>query len=125
MVHSARFAKMSCYDNGDITSYKIYWDTEDRNYRMRVKCDNCPEEQCRCFEDIEDAMFFEGYLCSERCFVLALQGEDEHLDEIVLGMNLTIPLKDAPDSVIEEILLLFYNNDTDNCEMSVGEMCPI
>jgi len=90
---------------------------------MRVECECCVNTQCRCFESIEEAMFFEGYICSNRCFVISSHGNDEFLDEIIDKMKLKVPLESLDDSVFDEIVSKMIDDVFDQYECPTGEPC--
>ncbi|MCK4668229.1 hypothetical protein KAU33_15870 [Candidatus Dependentiae bacterium] len=104
MPHHSHLTKISSYKDQDIESFNIYSSDKDNLFRMKVKCEFCHKTQCRCFGSIEEAISFEGYVCSSRCFVLTCRGDDETLDKIIEEMDLKVPLESLDVSVFDEIV---------------------
>jgi len=125
MSKDKRYTKIFSYKGEDIECYGIYSYSEDTLFRMKVECDFCYKTQCRCFKSIEKAIAFEGIICSNRCFVLSYQGEDEALDEIIAGFELDIPLESVSDEIIDEIVSQMGDECFDDFECPMGEMCPV
>lgn len=120
-----RYIKILFHEGENIEFYGIYQGTKDGLFRMRVKCDYCDKVYCRCFETIEEAMGFEGFICSNRCFALSMRGDDEDLDALIEGMELgDIPLELLPDSVFDE-LVSGMDDALDAYDCPMGDVCPV
>ena len=117
---------MLFYEGENIEHYGIYQGVRDKLYRMRVECNHCDKVQCRCFETIKEAMGFEGFICSNKCFVLSMQGEDDTLDELIEGMELgDTPLDSLEDAVYDELVSGIEETFDDEYECPMGEPCPV
>lgn len=103
----------------------IYSSTKDDLFRMKVKCDFCSETQCRCFKSIREAVRFEGFICSNRCFVLMNRGDNETLDKIIDDMKLKVPLESLDKSVFNDIVSGMEDELFNDYECAEGEMCEI
>lgn len=123
MPHPSYLTKVLYYKDEYIGFFNIYSSDKDNLFRMKVKCECCPKTQCRCFGSIEEAMSFEGYVCSSRCFVLICRGDDETLDKIIEEMDLEVPLESLDDSVFEEIVSGMQDEIFDEYECPAGEPC--
>lgn len=121
-----RYIKILLHEGENIEFYRIYQGTKDALFRMRIKCDYCNKEQCRCFETVEKAVGFEGFLCSNKCFILSMQGNDETLDALIKAMELgNTPLESLPDIVYDNIVSEMMDCFDDEYEYSIGKSCPV
>ena len=123
MAHPPHLTKILYHEDEAIDFFNIFSSTKDKLFRMKVKCDYCDNTQCRCFKTIEDAIHFEGFVCSNRCFVLACRGEDETLDKIIDDMKLEVPLESLDDAVFEEIISGMGDELFDEYECPAGDIC--
>ena len=120
-----RYIKMLFYEGENIEDYGIYQGVRDGLYRMRTNCAYCDKVQCRCFDTIEKALCFKGFICSSKCFVLSMQGKDDTLDELIEGMELgDTPLESLPDAVYDE-LVSGMDDALDDYDCPMGESCPV
>ena len=125
MTIPIRYIKILFHEGENIEFYGIYQGTKDTLFHMRVKCDFCDKVHCRCFETVEEAMDFEDFLCSNKCFVLSMQGDDEDLDALIEGMELgDTPLRSLPDSAFDE-LVSGMDDTIDVYECPTGDVCPV
>lgn len=125
MAKEALYTKILSHEGENIECYNIYSFSEDDIFHMKVKCDFCDGTQCRCFKSIEDAIGFEGIVCSNRCFVLTYRGKNDFLDDIITAFELDIPLQTASNEVFDEIVSQLGDDFFEDCECSSGHTCPV
>ena len=105
MPHPSHLTKILNYKGEDIEFFNIFTSTKDDLFRMKVKCESCDRTQCRCFKSIEEAILFEGFICSNRCFVLVSHGDDEVLEKIIDDMELKVPLELLEMLYLEKLVM--------------------
>lgn len=120
-----QYIKMLFYEGENIEHYGIYQGVKDGLYRMRVECDHCDKVQCRCFETIDEAIAFEGFICSNKCFVLSMHGEDDALDALIEGMELGNTPLDSLNKAVYDELVSDMEDELENYDCPMGESCPV
>ena len=125
MAITIRYIKILYHEGENIESHGIYQGVKDGLYHMRTNCAFCDKVQCRCFKTVSEALGFEGFICSNKCFVLSIQGNDDTLEALIEGMELgDTPLDSLPDAVYDE-LVSGMDDALDDYDYPMGESCPV